>query len=68
VQKKESVLAGMKKSGKKTAPNRTDSPQALSVPELARLPAKGELYQHKGQDYLAIEYWEDYNERKRLCV
>jgi myosin heavy subunit len=63
-QKKESVLAGMKKPSGKAAANRTDSPQTLGVPELARLPAKGELYQHKGQDYLAIEYWEEYNEGK----
>jgi chromosome segregation ATPase len=63
-QKKGSVLASMKPGGKAVS-NRTDSLQPLGVPPFDRLPAKGELYRHEGQDYLAIEYWEDYNEGKK---
>jgi DNA repair exonuclease SbcCD ATPase subunit len=64
-QNRGSVLTIMNKPGGKAASNRTDSPQALSVPELDQLPAKGELYQYQGQAYLAIEYWEDYTDGKK---
>jgi hypothetical protein len=61
--KKDSILETMKGSGNKTAASTTSSSE-LPVPQLRRLPSSGELYQHNGQDYLAINYWEEYDKGK----
>jgi hypothetical protein len=60
-QKKVSVLV---LPGEKNSAGSMDLTKDLTVPKLERLPSVGKLYQHNGQDYLAIEYWEDYNEGK----
>ena len=62
-EKKGSVLDELRGSGKKTSPGIL--PQKLSVPVLDRLPDTGELYQLNGQNYLAIMYWEDYDNGKK---
>jgi hypothetical protein len=60
--KKESVLSGLSGGGKKA--NQPGQTRELDVPHLDMLPSTGKLYTHDGQDYLAIVYWEEYNEGK----
>jgi peptidoglycan hydrolase CwlO-like protein len=64
--KKNSVLAriaGVKGTGNKAA-GLSSKDGVLSVPQLDWLPSTGELFQHNGQKYLVIKYWEEYDKGK----
>jgi predicted nucleic acid-binding Zn-ribbon protein len=69
-----SALSNLKGGGKKQ--NQSGPINELSVPQFPRLPHPGELFQHNGQNYLAITDWEDYDKGKaeakrldaKLCV
>ena len=43
----------------------SSSGKILSVPDLPQLPQIGKLYQLNSQPYLAIEFWEQYNQGKK---
>jgi len=57
-----SALSNLKGGGKK--PNQSGPVNDLLVPQLPHLPHIGELFQHNGQNYLAITDWEEYNKGK----
>jgi hypothetical protein len=60
--KSESVLKNLDKNS-----NQSGSEQKiiLPVPSLPYLPKTGQLYQADGQDYLAIQDWEEYDEGEK---
>jgi chromosome segregation ATPase len=60
--KKESVLSGLHGDEKKQ--NQSGQIGELPVPQFPQLPSLGVLYKQNNQDYLAIQYWEDYDQGK----
>ena len=67
---KKSSLTNLGTGGKMS--NKSGFTNNLPVPTLKYLPIIGEFYNHNGQDYLAINDWEDYDkgkeEAKRLSA
>jgi hypothetical protein len=66
-QKNFSVLDKMKGTGSKTVASAVPG-GIFPVPQLEQLPSAGELHQHNGQNYLAIEYWEEYDDGKKEAL
>jgi len=58
-----SSLTNILKGGGKPQ-NQSGLVKELAVPQFPHLPHTGELFQHNGQNYLAITYWEDYDKGK----
>jgi len=59
---KKSSLKNLDAGGKMS--NKSGSTNILPVPNLQHLPVIGEFYNHNGQDYLAINDWDDYDKGK----
>ncbi len=49
----------------KSSKQNSNSVKLLTVPDLPQLPQIGKLYEHNNQSYLAIEFWEEYEQGKR---
>jgi hypothetical protein len=60
--KNESVLSALRGGGKK--PNQPGQTGELPVPQLPQFPSVGILYRQNNQDYLAIQFWDEYDQGK----
>jgi hypothetical protein len=61
-QNDKSALSNLKGGGKTS--NQSGQVKELAVPQFPHIPHTGELFQHNGQNYLAITDWDDYDKGK----